>query len=81
VLQGRADGTSTIDVGLGTGVSFSGGWDVYGIQGSVSAGFPGTGQADEVRNGLVDQISNGDLRNDGKVGQASVNISHQPLYF
>jgi len=81
VLQGRADGTSTIDVGLGTGVSFSGGWDVYGIQGSVSAGFPGTGQADEVRNGLVDQISNGDLRNDGKVGQASVNIPHSPLYF
>lgn len=81
ILQGRAEGTSTIDAGLGTGVAFSGGWDVYGVQGSVSAGFPGTGTADETRNGLVDQISNGDLRNDGKVGQASVNIPHQPLYF
>jgi len=80
VLQGRAEGTSTIDVGLDTGVSFSTGYDIYGIQGNVSAGFPGTGQADQVRNGLVDQISNGDLRSDGKIGQASVNIPHQPLY-
>jgi hypothetical protein len=81
VLQGRAEGTSTIDSGLGTGVNFSSGWDVYGTEGSVSAGFPGTGQANEVRHGLVDQISNGDLRNDGKAGQASVTIPHQPLYF
>lgn len=81
VLQGRAEGTSTTDAGLDTGVTFSTGWDVYGVQGNVSAGFPGVGQADEVRNGLVNQISNGDLRNDGKVGQASVNIPHQPLYF
>ncbi len=81
VLQGRAEGNSTIDAGLDTGVDFSAGWDVYGTQGSVSAGFPGTGQADEVRQGLVNQVSNGDLRNDGKVGQASVNIPHQPLYF
>jgi hypothetical protein len=81
VLQGRAEGNETTDVGLSTGVAFSGGWDVYGTQGSVSAGFPGVGQANEVRHGLIDQVSNGDLRNDGKTGQSSVNIPHQPLYF
>jgi len=81
VLQGRAEGTETTDDGLDTGVSFSGAWDVYGTQGNVSAGFPGVGQANEVRHGLIDQISNGNLKNDGKVGQASANIPHQPLYF
>jgi len=81
ISQGRAEGTETIDTGLDTGVSFSGGWDVYGTQGSVSAGFPGIGQADSVRNGLIDQISNGSLKDDGKVGQASATIPHQPLYF
>lgn len=81
ILQGRSEGTETTDTGLGTGVSFSGGWDVYGTDGNVSAGFPGIGEAHETRHGLIDQISNGDLRNDGKVGQASVTIPHQPLYF
>jgi len=81
VLQGRAEGTETIDAGLTTGVSFSGGWDVYGTEGSVSAGFPGIGAANQIRHGLVDQISNGSLKDDGKVGQASATIPHHPLYF
>lgn len=81
VLQGIAEGTQTADTGLSTGIAFSGGFDVYGQEGSVSAGFPGIGQADEVRYGLVNAISNGSLRADGKVGQGSVTIPHQPLYF
>jgi len=54
---------------------------VYGTQGSVSAGFPGVGAANIVTHGFVNSVSNGDLRNDGKVGQAQVNVPHQPLYF
>lgn len=80
VLQGMSEGNESADDGLDTGVSFSGGWDVYGTEGNVSAGFPGTGSANIIRQGLVNQISNGDLRNDGKTGQSSVTIPHQPLY-
>lgn len=81
VLQGRSEGTETADDDLNTGVTFSNGWDVYGVEGNVSAGFPGTGTANETRQGLVNQISNGDLRNDGKMGQSSVTVPHSPLYF
>jgi len=82
VLQGTAEGTETSDTGLITGVTFSAGdFNVYGQEGSVSAGFPGIGQADTVHYGLVSAISNGSLRASGKVGQASVTIPHQPLYY
>lgn len=81
VLQGRSEGTSSADEGLNIGVSFSTGWDVYGTEGNVSAGFPGNGTANIARQGLVNQISNGDLRNDGRIGQSSVTIPHSPLYF
>jgi hypothetical protein len=81
VLQGRSEGTETADDDLTTGVTFSTGWDIYGTEGNVSAGFPGAGTASTTRHGLINQISNGDLRNDGKVGQASVTIPHQALYF
>jgi hypothetical protein len=84
VLQGTAEGTQTADSGLVTGITFDTSPSnplIEGQEGSVSAGFPGVGQADTVTYGIVNSVTNGDLVSSGKVGQASVNIPHQPLYF
>lgn len=81
VIQGASEGNESKDTGLVTGVTFANGYNVEGSQGSVSAGFPGVGSSNTVTYGIANQISNGSLKNDGKVGQAQVNIPHQPLYF
>ncbi|MHA2218194.1 MAG: hypothetical protein ACXACY_19835 [Candidatus Hodarchaeales archaeon] len=88
VIQGRSEGSRFGDVGNGTtdlGVRFldepSHTWhSVQGQQGSVSAGFPGLGNADDVTLGLVDQAGGGKLEAGGEIGQASATIPHQPVY-
>jgi hypothetical protein len=87
VLQGRAEGSRQGDIGNGTtdlGVQFldePGTWHVVeGEQGSVSAGFPGVGNADVIKLGLVDRIGGGLLEDGGRTGQSSATIPHQPLY-
>lgn len=89
VLQGRAEGSRQGDIGNGTtdlGIDFlttaeAGGVHIVeGEQGSVSAGFPGIGNADTIELGLVKSIGTGKLEDGGKTGQSSVTIPHQPLY-
>lgn len=86
VLQGRAEGSRQGSIGNGTtdlGVRFlqpEGPHVVEGEQGSVSAGFPGVGNADVISLGLVDRIGGGLLEDGGKTGQSSATIPHQPLY-
>lgn len=86
VLQGRAEGSRQGDIGNGTtdlGIRFvQPEYDhvVVGEQGSVSAGFPGVGNADDISLGLVDRIGGGLLEDGGKMGQSSATIPHQPLY-
>jgi hypothetical protein len=91
VLQGRAEGSRTGDVGNETtdlGVRFigegGGGSLTYaehvvtGQQGSVSAGFPGIGNADDIELGLVNRVGGGLLESGGDTGQSSANIPHTP---
>lgn len=86
VLQGRAEGSRQGDIGNGTtdlGVRFlspESSHVVEGEQGSVSAGFPGIGNADTIKLGLIDRIGGGKLEDGGKTGQSSATIPHQPLY-
>jgi len=87
VIQGRSEGSRSGDVGNGTtdlGARFldePGAWHtVEGQQGSVSAGFPGVGNADDVTLGLVDRVGDGKLEAGGEIGQSSATIPHQPLY-
>jgi len=94
VLQGIAEGNRQGDVGNGTtdlGIRFDGepgspsalSYDehvVTGDQGSVSAGFPGLGNADTTEIGLVDRIGGGLLEAGGRIGQSSANVPHQPIY-
>ena len=86
VLQGRAEGSRQGTVGNGTtdlGVNFlspESSHVVEGEQGSVSAGFPGVGNADTIKLGLVDRIGGGMLESGGDTGQSSATIPHQPLY-
>jgi hypothetical protein len=79
VLQGIAEGTKSGDV-TNLGVVMNAATEVDGAQGSVSAGFPGIGNADVNTTGIVTQIGGGTLEEGGKVGQSSANIPHQPLY-
>lgn len=51
-----------------------------GLQGSVSAGFPGQGTADIITYGIANQVGGGALEQAGKIGQSSATIPHQPLY-
>jgi len=90
VLQGISEGNRQGDVGNGTtdlGIRFveepgyiSGDHVVTGDQGSVSAGFPGLGNADTTEIGLIDRIGGGLLEAGGRIGQSSANIPHQPIY-
>jgi hypothetical protein len=80
VLQGISEGTITADDGLDTGVTFDTSWNVEGTQGNISAGSPGIGQANTTIYGIATNIDNGDLVARGLVGQASVNITHTPIY-
>jgi hypothetical protein len=79
VLQGPAEGSESGDVSS-TGITFGGGPTVEGSQGSVSAGFPGLGQADSTIYGIVNNVGGGTLKQDGKIGQGSANIPHQPIW-
>jgi hypothetical protein len=93
VLQGRAEGNRSGNIGNGTtdlGIRFLGeggpgsiGYDehvVIGERGSVSAGFPGIGEADETEIGLVNRVGGGLLESGGRTGQSQASIPHVPLY-
>ncbi len=85
IVQGASEGsrsgtfTDLDDTGL---VFYPGdqGQLVTGSQGSVSAGFPGIGNADDITLGIVQQIGGGLLEAGGKIGQSNATIPHQPLY-
>lgn len=79
VLQGIAEGSKSGDANP-LGVDLIAGTIVTGSQGSVSAGFPGVGQADDTDYGLVSRVGGGVLEDSGKIGQSSATIPHQPLY-
>lgn len=51
-----------------------------GQQGSVSAGFPGIGNADTITYGIVTRIGGGTIFESGKLGNSTASIPHQPLY-
>ena len=83
VLQGRSEGSYSGDIGSGPedmGIVLDADGQVTGQQGSVSAGFPGVGNADDITLGLVDRVGGGRLDADGEMGQSSATIPHQPLY-
>jgi len=83
ILQGRSEGSYSGNVGSGPedmGLVLDADGQVTGQQGSVSAGFPGVGNADDITLGLVDRIGGGRLDADGQMGQSSASIPHQPLY-
>lgn len=94
VLQGRSEGNRTGDVGNETtdlGIRFLGEGGpgtinynehvVIGERGSVSAGFPGIGQSDDIEIGLVNRVGGGLLESGGDTGQSQASIPHVPLYF
>ena len=79
VIQGRAEGSKTGNV-TNFGVAFQADGQVVGQQGSVSAGFPGLGNADETTYGLVTEVGGGSLEEAGKSGESNATIPHSPLY-
>ena len=79
VIQGKAEGSKTGNV-TNFGIVFEADGQVTGQQGSVSAGFPGLGNADSTVYGLVTQVGGGSLEESGKTGESSATISQSPLY-
>jgi hypothetical protein len=79
VLRGQAEGSRSGDV-ADTGVEFKTEGQVTGQQGSVSAGFPGLGNADDTTYGLVNNVGGGTLEEAGTTGQSNASIPHTPLY-
>lgn len=79
VLRGQSEGSRSGDV-ANTGVGFKAEGQVAGTQGSVSAGFPGLGNADETTYGLVNSVGGGTLEEAGTIGQSNASIPHTPLY-
>lgn len=85
ILQGITEGQRQGDV-ANVGLEFfsvseaGGDHVVTGFQGSVSAGIPGIGNADEIEIGLVKEVGGGTLEDGGKVGSSSASIPHTPLY-
>ena len=78
ILCGGAEGTAGGNTSHGVVFSTI---DATGLQGSVSAGSPGVGRADEVQYGVVDRVGvNPASIDNGKTGQASVTVKHQPLW-
>ncbi len=86
VLRGQTEGSRSGNIGNGTtdlGVTFispESDHVITGEQGSVSAGFPGLGNADTVTLGLVSSVGGGKLEDSGATGQSSATIPHTPLY-
>ena len=90
VLQGRAEGNRTGTIGdppnnpEDLGIRFltpTTTHVVTGERGSVTAGFPGIGQADEIEIGLVNRVGGGLLESGGRTGQSQATVPHVPLYF
>jgi len=79
VIQGRAEGSETGNA-ANLGIVFQADGQVTGQQGSVSAGFPGIGNADETIYGLVIQVGGGSLEDSGKTGESNATVPHNPLY-
>ena len=79
VIQGTAEGSKSGDA-TNLGVVMSADGRVTGSQGSVSAGFPGVGAADDTIYGIITQIGGGTLEESGKIGQSNCTIPHSPLY-
>lgn len=80
VLCGGAEGTKSTDHDI-SGVVFAGMPDATGFQGSVSAGFPGIGNANETAYGIVSVVGrNPSGIDNGKTATASVTVKHQPLW-
>lgn len=85
ILQGITEGQkqgNVTNVGLEFFTDSEAGGEhiVTGQQGSVSAGIPGLGNADEIQIGLVKQVGGGSLEDGGKTGSSSATIPHTPLY-
>jgi hypothetical protein len=86
VLEGISEGSRSGDVGNGTtdlGIVFlapESSHVVTGQQGSVSAGFPGVGNADTISLGIVSEVGAGLLEAAGRTGRSSAQIPRQPLY-
>jgi hypothetical protein len=80
ILCGGAEGTKSTTNDI-TGVVFSS-IDATGFQGSVSAGFPGVGNASETAYGIVSSVGNDPAGiSHGKTATANVTVKHQPLWF
>jgi len=79
VLCGGAEGTASVDYDI-HGVVFSS-TDAEGLQGSVSAGFPGIGNANTTKYGIVSQVGvSPSAIDNGKIANANVTVKHQPLW-
>lgn len=80
VLCGGAEGTKSTTNDI-TGIVFSS-IDATGFQGSVSAGFPGIGNASETAHGIVSSVGNNPSAIDhGKTATGNATVKHQPLWF
>jgi len=80
VLCGGAEGTKSTTNDI-TGIVFSS-IDATGFQGSVSAGFPGIGNASETAYGIVSSVGNSPSAIDhGKTATGNATVKHQPLWF
>ena len=79
VLQGISEGSKTGNVS-NLGVIIDSATSLTGSQGSVSAGFPGLGNADDIEYGIVSRIGGGTLEQSGKTGQSNASVPHQLLY-
>jgi hypothetical protein len=86
VLEGITEGNRSGNAGNGTtdlGIVFlapESSHVVQGQQGSVSAGFPGVGNADTISLGIVSAVGGGILESAGRTGRSSGTIPRQPLY-
>lgn len=79
VIQGRSEGTKSGNV-TDLGIEFLPDGQVVGSQGSVTAGFPGIGDASNTTYGLVNSVGGATLEETGTTGQSQATIPHQPLY-
>lgn len=79
VLLGISEGSKSGNV-ANLGVTLDNTGVVTGIQGSVSAGFPGVGSVDSIEYGIVTSVGGGSLEDSGNNGKSDASIPHQPLY-
>ena len=78
-IQGITEGNYSGDV-TDLGLVLDADGQVNGTQGSVTAGFPGIGNADVITYGIATQIGGGTLFESGRIGNSSASIPHSPLY-